>query len=37
MNKLDQMGTGIELRLPKFEQDALATTANLALNFQSEI
>ena len=37
MNKLDQMWPGIEDRLPKFEQDALATTANLALDFQNEI
>ncbi len=37
MNKLDQMCPGIEPRLPKFEQDALATTANLALKFQKEI
>ena len=37
MNKLDQMWPGIEPRLLKYDQDALATTANLALNSQSEI
>ena len=37
MNKLDQMWPEIEPGLHKYEQDALATTANLALNLQIEI
>ena len=37
MNKLDQMWPGIEPRLHKYEQDALAITANLALDYQNEI
>ena len=34
MNKLDQMWLGIEPGLHKYEQDALATTANLALKYE---
>ena len=34
MNKLDQVYPRIELGLPKYEPDALATTANLALKYE---
>ena len=37
MNKLDQMRLGIEPRLHKYDQHALATTANLTLDIENEI
>ena len=37
MNKLDQVYTSYEPRLPMYEPDALATMANLALNLMNEI
>ena len=37
MNKLERMWPEIEPGLHKYEQDALATTTNLALNLEAEI